>query len=207
MVKNFRRRYPDLSVPHLSIWKVKVFANDNDHEFGILSVLEKMSRSKDLTLSELVSTNNEEDEAGKKGEMAAVEVDEKDGGTARCGFCHKGVLPKPLEGGKLYRVGSLICHYFCMLFTFNSKQLGEDNEGLFGFSLAEVSNHMELGAKRRCKYCHLAGATARCDKKHCGLWMHFPCGQEKGATFQFNGRMMIYCTQHRLRQKVVIIVC
>ena len=92
------------------------------------------------------------------------------------------------------------------LFTFNSKQLGEDNEGLFGFSLAEVSNHMELGAKRRCKYCHLAGATARCDKKHCGLWMHFPCGQEKGATFQFNGRMMIYCNQHRLRQKVVIIV-
>ena len=165
-----------------------------------------MSRSKELTLSELVSTNNEDGEAGKKGEMAAVEVGEKDGVTARCGFCHKGALPKPLEGGKLYRVGGLICHYFCMLFTFNSKQLGEDNEGLFGFSISEVSNHMVLGSKRRCKYCLLPGATARCDKKHCGLWMHFPCGREKGATFQFKGRMMIYCTQHRLRQKVHIII-
>ena len=186
--------------------KSESFLNNNDSEFGKLSVSEKMSQNKDLTLSELISSASSEDgETGKKGEMAAVEVEEEDS-TAICGFCHKGALPKPLEGGKLYRVGSLVCHYFCMLFTFNSKQLGEDNEGLFGFSLAEVSNHMELGGKRRCRYCLVGGATARCDKKHCGLWMHFPCGQEKGATFQFNGRMMIYCTQHRLRQKVHIVV-
>ena len=158
-----------------------------------------MLMSMDLTLSELA--NSEKGEAVKHGEMAAEEVEEKDGG-ATCGFCLKGALPKPLEGGKLYKVGGLTCHYFCMLFTFNSKQLGEDNEGLFGFSFAEVSHQMELGTKRRCRYCLLPGATARCDKKHCGVWMHFPCGQEKGATFQFNGRMMIYCNQHRLRQKV-----
>ena len=153
-----------------------------------------MSKSQDLTLSE-----NCENEAVGKGEVVAEE--EKDE-LAKCGFCHKGALPKPLEGGKMYRVGNLTCHYFCMLFTFNSKQLGEDNEGLFGFSIDEVSSQMEKGSRRRCRYCNISGATARCDKKHCGLWMHFPCGQEKGATFQFTGRMMIYCNQHRLKQKV-----
>ena len=156
-------------------------------------------------MSEVLSSTSEDGKTDRKGEPAAVEVEEKDS-SAVCGFCQKGALPKPLEGGKLYRLGTLTCHYFCMLFTFNSKQLGEDNEGLFGFSISEVSNHMVLGAKRRCKYCLLPGATARCDKKHCGLWMHFPCGREAGATFQFKGRMMIYCTQHRLRQKVHIII-
>ena len=139
--------------------KSESFLNNNDPEFGKLSVSEKMSQNKDLTLSELISAASSEDgETGKKGEMAAVEVEEEDN-AAICGFCHKGALPKPLEGGKLYRVGSLVCHYFCMLFTFNSKQLGEDNEGLFGFSLAEVSNHMELGGKRRCRYCLVGGAN------------------------------------------------
>ena len=31
--------------------------------------------------------------------------------------------------------------------------------------------------------------------------MHFPCGQEAGATFQFMGKMHTYCYMHRVRQK------
>ena len=32
--------------------------------------------------------------------------------------------------------------------------------------------------------------------------MHFPCGQEAGATFQFMGKMHTYCFMHRVKQKV-----
>ena len=31
--------------------------------------------------------------------------------------------------------------------------------------------------------------------------MHFPCGQEAGATFQFMGKMHTYCYIHRVKQK------
>ena len=31
--------------------------------------------------------------------------------------------------------------------------------------------------------------------------MHFTCGQSVGATFQFYGKMYVYCKQHRVRQK------
>ena len=32
--------------------------------------------------------------------------------------------------------------------------------------------------------------------------MHFPCGQESGATFQFMGKMHTFCFMHRVKQKV-----
>jgi len=120
---------------------------------------------------------------------------------AVCGYCHKGHLDDPLESGKMFSIAGVITHYFCMLFTYNSSQLGADNEGLFGFYGAEVKSQMENAQKRRCKYCSKPGATARCNKKHCGVYMHFPCGQEAGATFQFMGKMHTYCYMHRVRQK------
>ena len=36
--------------------------------------------------------------------------------------------------------------------------------------------------------------------------MHFPCGQDNGATFQFQGKMSVYCGQHRVRQKVCLLL-
>ena len=36
--------------------------------------------------------------------------------------------------------------------------------------------------------------------------MHFPCGQDNGATFQFQGKMSVYCGQHRVRQKVNLLL-
>ena len=54
----------------------------------------------------------------------------------------------------------LFSHYFCMLFTYNSSQLGADSEGLFGFYGDEVKKQIE-GGKKKCKYCGKRGATAR----------------------------------------------
>ena len=41
----------------------------------------------------------------------------------------------------------------------------------------------------------------RCKKKTCPVYMHFPCGQKVGATFQFMGKMHTYCYMHRVKQK------
>ena len=104
--------------------------------------------------------------------------------------------------GKMFSINGVITHYFCMLFTYNSQQLGNDDEGLFGFFGVEVKQQIKNGKKKLCKYCSKSGATARCNKKHCNVMMHFPCGQEVGATFQFTGKMLVFCKVHRVRQKV-----
>ena len=158
----------------------------------------KMGRKKGVAVSEV------EEEVGEEEKVRAVE--EMEGSSARCHLCHQPRLPKPLEGGKLYTLGHgeerVTVHYFCMLFTYNSRQVGEEQEGLFGFYLGEVRRQVAAAAGRRCRYCARGGATARCDRKHCGVSMHFPCGQAAGACFQFTGRMTIYCGAHRPRQKV-----
>eukprot|EP00092_Neocalanus_flemingeri_P011468 GFUD01012360.1.p1 GENE.GFUD01012360.1~~GFUD01012360.1.p1 ORF type:complete len:1412 (-),score=414.50 GFUD01012360.1:12-4247(-) len=121
---------------------------------------------------------------------------------AMCGYCHKGHQEDPLESGKMFSINGVITHYFCMLFTYNSNQFGADSEGLFGFFGEEVKQQIENGQKKLCKYCSKPGATSRCKKKRCGVMMHFPCGQEVGATFQFTGKMTVYCKNHRVKQKV-----
>ena len=76
-----------------------------------------------------------EEEVGEEEKVRAVE--EVEGSSARCHLCHQPRLPKSLEGGKLYTLGHgeerVTVHYFCMLFTYNSRQVGEEQEGLFGF--------------------------------------------------------------------------
>ena len=89
----------------------------------------------------------------------AVEVPA--GTPALCGYCHKGHQEDPLESGKMFSINGVITHYFCMLFTYNSNQLGADNEGLFGFYGEEVKQQIESGQKKICKYCSKPGATAR----------------------------------------------
>ena len=83
------------------------------------------------------------------------------GTPAQCGYCHKGHQKDPLESGKMFSINGVITHYFCMLFTYNSRQLGADNEGLFGFFGEEVKQQIENGQKKLCKYCSKPGATAR----------------------------------------------
>ena len=89
--------------------------------------------------------------------------EELEGSKTKCGFCHRPRLPPPLEGGKLYtlKAQGVMAHYFCMLFTYNSHQLGGDSEGLFGFYGGEVRGQVEAAARKKCRYCSTTGATAR----------------------------------------------
>ena len=61
----------------------------------------------------------------------------------------------------MFSIAGVYSHYFYMLFTFNSKQLGADNEGLFEFYSEEVKNQIENAQKKKCKYCAKPRATAR----------------------------------------------
>ena len=53
------------------------------------------------------------------------------------------------EAGKLFTVMGTTVHYFCMLFTFNSSQLGLDTEKLFSFYGGEVTRQVKAAQKRR----------------------------------------------------------
>ena len=119
---------------------------------------------------------------------------------AKCGFCQRGFISEkehPLEGGKLYSVqtvgGTIYVHYFCILFCAKAKQSGLDSEGLFGFYGSEVVKQLQEKSKKICKYCGKGGASAGCCRKHCQTNMHFTCGVEVGATFQFFGNMWVHC--------------
>ena len=67
---------------------------------------------------------------------------------AVCGYCHKGHLDDPLQSGKMFSIAGVFSHYFCMLFIFNSSQLGADNEGLFVFYVEEVKKQIEVPGKK-----------------------------------------------------------
>ena len=94
---------------------------------------------------------------------AAVEVS-LDDKHAKCGLCHLGHVTHPLVAGKLHNILGSTVHYFCMLFTAYSKQVGEENEGLFGFYGDEVKKQIEKASSKKCFYCSKTGATARCSK-------------------------------------------
>ena len=79
----------------------------------------------------------------------------------------------------------------------------DDNEGLFGFYGSEIINQTNLARKKKCLYCGMTGATARCATKRCTVTMHFQCGIERGATFQFHTtNMYVYCAKVNIEQSM-----
>ena len=94
----------------------------------------------------------------------------------------------------MFSIAGVYCHYFYMLCTFNSKQLGADNEGLFGFYGEEVKNQIENIPEEKvqvlCKTksnCQVRGFgfvmigsyscfSFRCNKTYCPVYMYFLCG-------------------------------
>ena len=127
--------------------------------------------------------------------------------TSKCGLCHRGHISHPLAAGKLYTISgsNTHVHYFCMLFSAYAKQIGEDEEGLNGFYSSEVEKQIELARKKKCLYCLRPGATARCAAKRCNVTMHFQCGIEKGATFQFHTKnMYVFCSKVITKTKFYI---
>ena len=67
---------------------------------------------------------------------------------AKCGLCHLDYVSHPLEAGKLYSILGSFVHYFCLLFTAYRKQVGEENEGLFGFYGDEVKKQIEKASSK-----------------------------------------------------------
>ena len=44
--------------------------------------------------------------------------------TKKCNLCHRGHIHDPLGAGKLYKIAGSCVHFFCMLFSEDSEQIG-----------------------------------------------------------------------------------
>ena len=90
---------------------------------------------------------------------------------------------------------------------YNPKTLSslDDDEGLFGFYGSEVIKQIDLARKKKCHYCGMTGASVRCAEKRCNVTMHFQCGIERGATFQFHTKnMYVFCAKVKMNQFLLV---
>ena len=119
--------------------------------------------------------------------------------TKKCDFCKMSRPPELalLGSCELYVMGTTVIHYFCILFSTEGRQEGEDEEGLFGFLLSSIQSEQERGKRLNCKYCRKSGATIRCQAKGCKACYHFPCGVKAGCLYQYTGSYASYCRNHR----------
>ncbi len=79
----------------------------------------------------------------------------------------------------------LRAHYFCLLFSSGLGQSGEEHEGLKGFMPPDVRKELKRGARLKCVYCKLKGATVGCAKQECKKSYHLPCGMKHGSLQQY----------------------
>jgi len=149
---------------------------------------------------------------GKKSQNSNSEIDSyhskapatkitKSTNAFKCEFCHFSHSSDLLECGGLYQIGEIYVHYFCVLFSAEGQQNGEDAEGMLGFLLKDIKAEYRRSQRLRCKYCDLTCANARCKVKGCGAVFHYRCGQENDGLFQFKDQYYAFCDKHRLKQK------
>ncbi|XP_045526535.1 uncharacterized protein LOC123715529 [Pieris brassicae] len=120
---------------------------------------------------------------------------------APCCFCKRDVDDELLYG-KLYAIGEIHCHYFCVLLSCCLIQHGKDEEGLFGFLYPDILAEVERSKKHKCSYCMKEGATLGCSKTQCRKQFHLPCGRDKNAVSMFYGNFKSFCQQHVPKQKL-----
>jgi len=122
--------------------------------------------------------------------------------TKKCEFCKLSRPPELtlLGSNELYSMGSIFIHYFCILFSTEGEQKGEDEEGLLGFLLPSVKSELARGKKLNCSFCKKSGATISCKARGCKTTFHFPCGVKSGCLYQFAGSFTSYCPTHRASQ-------
>ncbi len=123
----------------------------------------------------------------------------------RCAFCGLGRETSDrdlVKSGGFFRLGELYLHYFCVLFNKRGdlRQLGRDEEGLFGFFLPDIRRVLQLGRADDCRFCDHPNATVRCALDACRMEFHFSCGAANGCAFVFQGRYDAFCPRHRPRQ-------
>nr|XP_053622544.1 uncharacterized protein LOC128682083 isoform X2 [Plodia interpunctella] len=133
-----------------------------------------------------------------KCKLVAKLVTEEEG---PCAFCQRDVDDE-LIYGKLYAIGSIKCHYFCVLLSCCMVQNGRDKDGLFGFLYPDILAEIKRSKKHKCSYCNKEGATLGCCVAQCRKQFHLPCGREKDAVSLFYGSYKSFCQSHTPKQKI-----
>ncbi|XP_050360043.1 uncharacterized protein LOC126779906 [Nymphalis io] len=118
-----------------------------------------------------------------------------------CAFCQR-MVDEETTYGKLYRIGDIHCHYFCVLLSCCLIQRGKDEDGLFGFLYPDILAEIERSKKHKCSYCSREGATLGCSVSQCRKQFHLPCGREKQAVSLFYGNYKSFCKDHAPKQKI-----
>ncbi|KAL0858422.1 hypothetical protein ABMA27_012301 [Loxostege sticticalis] len=118
-----------------------------------------------------------------------------------CAFCQR-EIDDEITYGKLYSIGNIQCHYFCVLLSCCLIQKGKDEEGLFGFLYPDILAELERSKKHKCSYCGRDGATLGCSLSQCRKQFHLPCGRERNAVSLFYGNFKSFCQNHAPKQKV-----
>ncbi|XP_052748277.1 uncharacterized protein LOC113513170 [Galleria mellonella] len=116
-----------------------------------------------------------------------------------CVFCRDDVDDEIIYG-KLYAIGDIKCHYFCVLLSCCLVQKGKDEEGLFGFLYPDILAEVERSKKHRCSYCGRDGASLGCSVSQCRKQFHLPCGRRRMAVSLFYGTYKSYCQNHAPKQ-------
>lgn len=118
-----------------------------------------------------------------------------------CGFCQREVDDE-LTYGKLYAIGEIQCHYFCVLLSSCLIQRGKDVDGLFGFLYEDIIKEIQRAKKHKCSYCNRAGANLGCSVSQCKKQFHLPCGRERNAVSMFYGNYKSFCQSHAPKQNI-----
>ncbi|XP_073966125.1 uncharacterized protein [Choristoneura fumiferana] len=118
-----------------------------------------------------------------------------------CVFCQQDVDDEVIYG-KLYALGDIQCHYFCVLLSCCLVQKGKDTEGLFGFLYKDIIAEVERSKKHKCSYCGRGGASLGCSVSQCRKQFHLPCGRRKNVVSLFYGNYKSFCELHAPKQKI-----
>jgi len=132
------------------------------------------------------------------GERRVVEVTSP---TSTCLLC-KEPLQADLHLGSMFRRDGVTAHHFCLMLSSGLHQVGEDEEGIEGFLVADIRREGRRGAKLRCFLCSKYSATVGCCTSSCPRSFHLPCLLRSGGLAQFFGAFEAHCAEHRPRQRV-----
>ena len=102
-----------------------------------------------------------------------------------CNLCQLEKIPGFEDHQPLIEYQNLKAHYFCLLFSSGLGQSGQETEGLQGFMPSDVRRELKRGARLKCVYCKLKGATVGCAKQECKKSYHLPCGMKHGSLQEF----------------------
>jgi len=119
-----------------------------------------------------------------------------------CNLCQLEKIPDFEDHQPLIEFEDLRAHYFCLLFSSGLGQSGQESEGLQGFIASDVRRELKRGARLKCVYCKLKGATVGCAKAECKKSYHLPCGMKHGSLQEFFDQYKSFCSLHRPVQKL-----